>query len=318
MKIIITAFSGILIFLNACVSKKLYTDLQGKYDALRDEKKEILSRKDELLKTLAKSKNENEILQKSYDSVSRNLLDLKQEIIVLKKSYENLKNSYHLLNSKSTSALAKNAKENRELIAQLANKQTQFLKENTRLKKIKKELEASIQQIKKLKQTIAQKEKAMKILKNAISEALKSFEGKGLEVIQKNGKVYVSMENKLLFGAGSWSVGEQGKIAVKKIAKILVSNPKIKILIEGHTDSDPYNSNKIIEDNWDLSVKRATAIVRILVKEKVAPKQITAAGRSFYMPVASNITPYGKSKNRRIEIILSPNLDKINQLLNAN
>ena len=306
---------GVLISLNACVSKKLYTDLQGKYDALQSEKKEILSRKSELLAELSKSKKKYEATQKSYDDLSKIKEDLSQEMFVLKKSYENLKEGYNLLNSKSSRALARNARENRDLIAQLADKETELLKENTRLEKMKKELEARSNQINTLKKIIERKEKTMQILRESISKALKSFQGNGLEVVQKNGKVYVSMENKLLFKAGSWSVEAQGKKAIQKIAKILAANPKIKILIEGHTDSTPYNANNIIEDNWDLSVKRATAVVRILVAAKISPKQITAAGRSFYMPVASNMIPEGKAKNRRIEIILSPNLDKINQLL---
>ena len=105
--------------------------------------------------------------------------------------------------------------------------------------------------------------------------------------INKNGKVYVSMENKLLFNSGSWAVGENGKQAVRKLAKVLSDNPDISVLIEGHTDNDPFNG-PVIKDNWDLSVKRATAIVRILEDANVSEKQITAAGRGEYVPVASN------------------------------
>ena len=300
---------------NSCISKKLYTDLQGKYDALQSEKKEILSRKDELLEELKNDKNEYKILQKKYEDLKKTNKDLEEKIIVLKKSYDNIKDSHNLLISKSSSALAENATENRNLLAQLATKETELLKEMARLKKLKAELAESSKQIESLKQMIAEKEQAMTNLKTAISNALQSFQGKGLTVIQKNGKVYVSMENKLLFKPGSWSVGLQGRIAVEEVAKILVKNPKIKVLIEGHTDTDPYKRNAIIEDNWDLSVKRATAIVRILVDSKVNPRQITAAGRSSHLPIASNKTQQGKAKNRRIEIILSPNLDKVHKLL---
>lgn len=170
------------------------------------------------------------------------------------------------------------------------------------------------QTIAELQDLIAAKEAKMNALKNAVSNALKGFEGKGLTVTHKNGKVYVSMENKLLFDSGSWAVGVQGVDAVEKLAVVLVQNPDIEVLIEGHTDNVPYTGTTIL-DNWDLSVKRATAIVRILQQKGVKPIQITAAGRSEYIPIQSNSTSEGKAKNRRIEIILAPNLDQINKLL---
>ncbi len=155
----------------------------------------------------------------------------------------------------------------------------------------------------------------MQRLKDAVSAALQGFEGKGLTVERKNGKVYVSMENKLLFGSGSWAVGNQGRSAVVNLAGVLVTNPDINVLIEGHTDNVSYSGKGTVTDNWDLSTKRATAIVRILVNNNVNAKQITAAGRSKYIPIASNSSVSGKAKNRRIEIILAPNLDAINNLL---
>jgi chemotaxis protein MotB len=171
------------------------------------------------------------------------------------------------------------------------------------------------ERIEQLEQLIANKEAAMKQLKDAVSNALANFEGNGLTVERKNGKVYVSMENKLLFSSGSWSVGAQGRKAVAQLAKVLNKNKDIEVLIEGHTDNVPYQSNGAIKDNWDLSTKRATAIVRILTNNGVQPNRVTAAGRGAFFPVASNATKEGRAKNRRIEIILAPNLDKINALL---
>ena len=133
----------------------------------------------------------------------------------------------------------------------------------------------------------------------------------------KNGKVYVSMENKLLFGSGSWAVGAEGRKAVVEVGKVLAANPDISVLIEGHTDNDEYGGSGPIADNWDLSTKRATAIVSILGENKGINKfNLTAAGRSEYAPVASNSSSDGKSKNRRIEIILTPKLDEISKMLN--
>jgi chemotaxis protein MotB len=164
---------------------------------------------------------------------------------------------------------------------------------------------------------IAAKEESMRKLKETLSKALNSFEGKGLTVEQKNGKVYVSMENKLLFGSGSWAVGTEGKRAVMEVGKVLADNPDIAVLIEGHTDNVPYGGSGPIADNWDLSTKRATAIVSILRENKgINPQNLTAAGRGEFAPLSSNESAEGKSKNRRIEIILTPKLDEISKMLN--
>ena len=124
------------------------------------------------------------------------------------------------------------------------------------------------------------------------------------------------MENKLLFKSGKWNVEKQGIKALKQLANVLVDNPDISILIEGHTDNVPVNSKGDIKSNWDLSTKRATAVVEILLQnEQILPQNLTAAGRSEYLPIAPNSTFEGRAANRRIEIILSPSLDKITTIL---
>ena len=143
------------------------------------------------------------------------------------------------------------------------------------------------------------------------------FEGKGLTVEQRDGKVYVSMENKLLFGSGSWFIGTEGRQAVEQLGSVLAENPEIAILIEGHTDNVPYKGNNQLKGNWDLSTKRATAIVNILRENKsINPENLTAAGRGEYAPIDTNDTSEGRAKNRRIEVILTPKLDEISKLLN--
>ncbi|MCB0427906.1 MAG: OmpA family protein, partial [Mangrovimonas sp.] len=127
---------------------------------------------------------------------------------------------------------------------------------------------------------------------------------------------YVSMENKLLFESGSWAVGNQGKKAVQQLGGVLADNPDISILIEGHTDNVPYTGSGQLSGNWDLSTKRATAIVTILRDNpNIDPQNLTAAGRGEYAPIASNDTPEGRAKNRRIEVILTPKLDELTKLL---
>jgi len=157
----------------------------------------------------------------------------------------------------------------------------------------------------------------MSALKTAISAALTNFEGNGLTIEQRDGKVYVSMENKLLFDSGSWAVNARGREAVVALGSVLSQNKEIAVLIEGHTDNVPYGGSGNITDNWDLSTKRATAIVSILTENSgILKDNLTAAGRGEYAPITANTTSEGKAKNRRIEVILTPKLDEISKLLN--
>jgi chemotaxis protein MotB len=230
---------------------------------------------------------------------------------------KNLKASYKALEQNSSAAIEENVQKNRELLAQLEAKEQALATESDRLNNLQKELEKRSARVAELERMIASKDTEMTQLKDAISRALTAFEGNGLTVEQRNGKVYVSMENKLLFKSGSWSVGPEGRSAVQQLGNVLAENPEISILIEGHTDDVPYKGNGQLSGNWDLSTKRATAIVNILRENPgINPKNLTAAGRGEYAPVASNETTEGKAKNRRIEVILTPKLDEITKLLN--
>lgn len=178
--------------------------------------------------------------------------------------------------------------------------------------------QALAEQQKKLAQLQAlldqQKMKA-EALKKKMADALVGFSANELTVTQKNGKVYVSLSESLLFPSGSAVVNEKGKEALSKLAAVLVLNPDISVDIEGHTDSIPIRTK--YEDNWALSTARATSIVRILVNDyKVDPRNVVASGHSMYDPMATNSTPEGRAQNRRTEIILSPKLDELYNLIN--
>ena len=256
-------------------------------------------------------------LQADYDKTLQQRNKFQNDFDVLKVSYDNLKASYDALEQNSTKAIAENSRKNRELLAQLEAKEQALASESMRLNTLEKELEARSNRIVELERVIAMKDKAMTNLKNAITKALTDFEGKGLTIEQRDGKVYVSMENKLLFRSGSWAVGSQGRQAVEQLGKVLADNPDIAILIEGHTDNVPYKGNSQLSGNWDLSTKRATAIVNILRENlNIYPENLTAAGRGEYAPIASNDTAEGKAKNRRIEVVLTPKLDELSRLLN--
>jgi len=294
----------------SCVSKKIYNDLESKYADLKKENRSISDENADLLKSKSQLELDKENLNKELAKVKGEREKLQADYAALNKKMDVLKDSYAALEKNSSESLKANMAKNRELLEQLGAKEKALALEQEKLSK-------NAQRLKELEDLIAAKEASMKKLKETLSKALNSFEGKGLTVEQKNGKVYVSMENKLLFKSGSWAVGSEGKTAVVEVGKVLGDNPDISVLIEGHTDDVPYAGSGPIADNWDLSTKRATAIVAILSENKKVNKQnLTAAGRSEFSPLASNATPEGKAKNRRIEIILTPRLDEIANMLN--
>ncbi len=309
----------VLALFTSCVSKKIYTDLENKFADLKKENRKLADDNEDLLKSKNQLELDSAALKSDFDKLKAERDKLLAEYTASEKNLKTLQSSYNALEKDSNEALATNINKNRELLAQLEAKQKTLSAEQDRLNKLKNDLEASSKRLNELESMMASKEASMKKLKETLSKALNAFEGKGLTIEQKNGKVYVSMENKLLFQTGSWAVGVEGKKAVVEVAKVLAQNPDISVLIEGHTDDDKILGaiGGGIENNWDLSTKRATAIVNILSENKGVKKEnLTAAGRGEFAPLMTNDTPEGKAKNRRIEIILTPKLDEISKMLN--
>ncbi|MDC1259786.1 OmpA family protein [Flavobacteriaceae bacterium] len=301
----------------SCVSSKLYKELEGKYTTLKNDYDSLNADSEAVLNDKNTLQNQFDQLQSDYDATLLERNQLQQDLTALQKKYDTLNDAYTALEQNSSIAIADNVQKNRELLAQLEAKELALEAENDRLLKLEADMQERSQRIAELEALIASKDQAMLDLKNAISKALTAFEGKGLTVEQRDGKVYVSMENKLLFKSGSWAVGTEGRVAIEQLGTVLEDNPDIVVLIEGHTDNDPFSSRGQIANNWDLSTKRATAIVQILSENTaINPKSLTAAGRGEFAPIASNETTEGKSKNRRIEIVLTPKLDEISKLLN--
>jgi chemotaxis protein MotB len=307
----------IAVSLTSCVSAKVYKDLEEKYANLKEERNQLADENQELETQCNRMQNELDALEKKYEETVAERDRLNQDYTALKSNYNNLQASYAALEKNSSAAIAENLKANQALLKELEAKEQALAEENKRLAGLKKELDSRSARVNELESLIAAKDAAMKKLKDAISKALLDFEGKGLTVEQRDGKVYVSLENKLLFESGSWAVGSEGRRAVVELGKVLAQNPEIAVLIEGHTDNVPYGGNGTLKGNWDLSTKRATAIVQILREnKKINPKNLTAAGRSEFAPLATNSTAAGRAKNRRIEIILTPKLDEVTRLLN--
>ncbi|WP_081208510.1 OmpA family protein [Salegentibacter sediminis] len=299
--------------LTSCVSSKVYNDLESKHADLKRENRDLKSE-------LEKYKNLDEdfsALKMDYAEAIAERDRLKEELASIRRNYETLKDSYDALEENSSAAIADNSRQNRQLLAELEEKENALAQEQSHLARLQRDLDSRSRRIDELESLIAAKDAKMNALKEAISKALTNFEGKGLSVEQRDGKVYVSMENKLLFSSGSWAVNAEGRQAVQQLGQVLAQNPDIAVLIEGHTDDVPYGGSGALKDNWDLSTKRATSIVQILRENNnIDPQNLTAAGRGEYAPITTNETAEGRSRNRRIEVILTPKLDEVTKLLN--
>jgi len=296
-----TTFIFLIIFslsINSCISTKIFNDLEARYFILKKERIELLESADSLQQTFdmlnSKLQDNNRYLELSRDSIRSGLFEIKS-----------LENSYFLLKDNSQNIIQDQIAANNSLLKKIALKET--------------ELQYRSERVDQLERMINKQKIALNELKESLLNALLNFKGKGLKVEQLNGKVYVSMENKLLFKSGSWDVEENGKKALIQLSKVLEVNPEISILIEGHTDNVPFSLKGELKSNWDLSTKRATAVVNIILQNNlILPQNLTAAGRSEYLPIAPNSSKEGRASNRRIEVILSPSFDDIASLLQAN
>jgi chemotaxis protein MotB len=314
VKFVLIGFT--ILNLVGCVSQKRFLELEDKFGSLQRVHTQLNRKLDDCNSEKTALEDELSYSKDSIEDLKSQCDDLAKDLQTTKSTLEKLNESYDALEQNSSQALAANSEQNRELIEQLELKESALAKEQNRLEQLQKDLQARSNQIGELQSLIADKEQKMMTLKENLSRALTNFEGQGLSVELRDGKVYVSMENKLLFASGSWTVGGEGQKAVEELGKVLADNPDIAVLIEGHTDNIPYGGNGPITDNWDLSTKRATEVLKLLLKNgNINPQNLTAAGKGEFEPLAPNTTEEGKAKNRRIEVVLTPKLDEISNLL---
>lgn len=268
------------------------------------------------------------------------IVGLQKDTSIIGTSYRSLTAKYDKLNQINEQLLDKynrllegNLADTKKIAGELQMTQEQLLKKQDELRLLeaqlnaqKKSLDELTAELKKREARVAEleailkkKDEAANELRQKLSDALLGFEGKGLSITQKNGKVYVSMDESLLFASGSTTVEAKGVDALKKVAKVLEQNADINVMIEGHTDDVPMAGKGDIKDNWDLSVIRATSIVKIITKNSsVDPKRLTASGRGEYFPMDPAKTADARKKNRRTEIILTPKLDELLKVLESN
>ncbi len=249
--------------------------------------------------------------------------DLENEMAQLERKYTDLESTHESL-------LRGNARETRRLLNELQTTQEDLATKERLLKELETnvagqrqdvnrltaELEARNARLVEMERMLHEKDRVLDDLRERVAEALLGFEGQGLTVTRKDGKVYVSMDEKLLFQSGSTVVDPNGVRALQQLAQVLSRNPEISIMIEGHTDDVPFRKGSSIKDNWDLSALRATSIVRILLNGSgIDPTRLTVAGRGEFLPVDGADTPEARRKNRRTEIILSPDFSEVFRIL---
>lgn len=343
-RIVFSSVSILLLF--SCVPLKSFKEMEQKHQDVLTENRDLKKENQSLsvYKKELTAKNErlselNAELAKDSLRLAKSLFNLKQELA------RSGKTNQELINQISNTSVG-DAKEIKDLLAQLQlfqndlqaredalssaegallDKRAELEKAIAELQTAQKDIEARNSAIEERNQRILEMEKMLKekddlmsALQTRVEEALNGFQGNGLEVHMKDGKLYVSLDEKLLFQSGKWAVDARGVSAITKLSEVLVENPDVQVMIEGHTDNVPFNGGSAISDNWDLSVKRATSIVKILLQNKaIEPKRVIASGRGEFVPVDPANTPAARQKNRRTEIILTPDLDKVMKVLSG-
>ena len=331
------AYKFLLLFLIisiiACVPARKLEDEKSKRE---DCEKEL----SDLKTTCEACESERNELKVEVEDIRKRIKGLQNDTSIIGTNFRNLTMQYDKLNAineklqeRYSRLLDGSANEAKELSSALEMSKDELLRKQDELKALEKkldnkeksldnlnaELKKREERVNELEDILKRKDEAVNALKKKVTDALLGFEGKGLTITQKNGKVYVSLEESLLFASGSTSVEKKGESALIKLAKVLEENTDINILVEGHTDDVPMSGSGQIKDNWDLSVMRATSIVKILTKNSnIDPTRLTAAGRGEYMPLDPAKTKEARAKNRRTEIILTPKLDELFKLLESN
>jgi len=317
----------------SCIPAKKYEDLLAKQEQCAEDLAKY--------KDMSESSEKNmKDLQVEHDKLKNEVDQLRRDNEIKEKSFNNLTTRYDKLNDVNQTLLdqverlQRNAEnQSARLNTELTSKELELQRKQDELSRLEKELNATDtrlkilekdlnqqksdlaskqQRVDELEELLKKKDETVNALKNKVAQALLGFKDKGLSVTEKNGKVYVNMEAKLLFATGSTKVGAEGKKALIELAKALQDQSDLEVVVEGHTDSDKLKSGNFPHNNWELSVLRATSVVEIMTSNSsIDPKILSASGRSEYQPISED-----KSKNRRIEVILTPNLDELYKLIN--
>jgi chemotaxis protein MotB len=322
-----------VIFISACVPAKKYEEAKQKRKLCEEELIAIKEQNRRLDENFKELQQKNAKLNKRLEALKEDTSMLGNSLRMVSKNYDKLNNTYEILLNRNEELLKGNQRETKKLFENLKTSQMELRKQSDSLEmarailqekqdkliKLQEELNARAKRVDELESILNKKDSVVNALKSKVQNALLGFENNGLTIEERNGKVYVSLDESLLFKSGSYQVDSKGKTVLRKLGGVLEKNQDVNVLVEGHTDNVPYNGKGQLSDNWDLSVRRATAVVKIILDgSKLDPERLTAAGRGEHFPIASNDTASGRSKNRRTEIILTPKLDELFEILNTN
>ncbi len=312
-----------LIFCTNCVTQKEYDKALNDFFNEAIKNKALTQSLDSLKADCAKK---NSDLSAQIDQLKLDSTELSDLVESLKKEVDDQNVTYAKQQSEYQQKLKqagdKNQKTNADLIQMQLDLEKQKLalqQKEADLKKATEELKSREAKINELEKLLSEQKTKADALRDAIKKALTDFSAGELDVYTKDGKVYVSMSDKLLFKSGSTTVESKGVDALGKLSDVIKKNPDILVNIEGHTDNVPYgNGSGIIKDNWDLSLMRSSSVLHILTdKYKVSSMQVIASGRGEFFPKATNSTAEGRASNRRTEIILAPKVDKLLNIVNG-
>lgn len=315
-----------MLLLIACVPQRKYSELKNSKENSDQENVELQKKVDELNSTTKE-------LSTSMETQKKQLGKLQEDTTMYGKEYRRIRSMYDKVNDLNNELLEKNEEllkmsnnKNKELLLELEKKKEALqIKEDSlyklgksiaekqkALEKANRDLLERERKIKELDSLLMAQKSASELLKERLEKALFNFRNKGITVREENGKVYVSMEAQLLFASGKTEVNAEGKSAIIELARIIQTEKDLNIVVEGHTDTDKINSTSIPRDNWELSVLRATEVIKIITNNSsIDPTQLSAAGRGEFHP----LDPENKNANRRIEIILEPNLKALYDII---
>lgn len=327
----VIATLAMVLFAVSCVPGKKYKTLQDTSRTYMDERDQFKTDNISLEMANRELEARKDVLEKQVGTVNEEISKIQAERDRAVDDFNRINSKYAELQSAQEDLVRGSVKETQTLLSELQSAQKSLQEKETLLRQLEQtldtkkssldeltfELEKRNARLVELEKILDAQKRIAQDLKNKVSEALLGFENNGLTVTNRNGKVYVSLDEKLLFKSASWDIDANGKSALKKLAGVLERNPDIQVTIEGHTDNVPYKpSASDLKDNWDLSVKRATTVVRVLLEgSKIDPKRLTAAGHSEYMPVDARNTTDARQKNRRTDVVLTPDLTELYKLI---
>jgi chemotaxis protein MotB len=311
---IVLWLAAVIFLSSSCVSSRKYESLETDYQSLLHDHELTNAQLNEMNAERAKvaaRANELEMNMQDVESLISEKESLQKQLKDLRAMFDRSSAARASESSGMTQQIQRDQEE-------LQRREDELTTRQAELERMQSAMEERNRRLMELEGILARKDSVVAALKAKVNNALLGFVDKGLTVTQKNGKVYVSMDEKLLFKSGSYDIDPQGAAAIKELGKVLNSNNDINVMIEGHTDDVPYRGKGDMKDNWDLSVKRATTVVRVLLQSGIDGKRLIASGHAEFAPLTVGKTPIVRQKNRRTEIILTPKLDELFSILESN